>query len=114
MTYGQFKSQMIIFSLATLVGCAHSTMRGSVAMKINDEEAHVCMGDKEVKAGDRVALFRNVCTGVRGGPKIGPSGTCEKKRIGAGTVERTLNEHYSLVKVDKGVQFEEGAIVEKE
>lgn len=39
-----------------LSGCAHGLMRGSVAMKANEDEAHVCMGDKEVKAGDRVAL----------------------------------------------------------
>ena len=34
---------------AVLAGCAHSTMRGSVAMKASDDEAHICMGDKEVK-----------------------------------------------------------------
>lgn len=105
-----------LFSASLLAGCAHSTMRGSVAMKANDGEAHVCMGDKEVKAGDRVALFKNVCTGARSGGRIGDSAaptSCTKKKLGEGTVERALNEHYSVVKVDPGVQFEEGTVVEK-
>jgi hypothetical protein len=84
-------------------------------MKGDDGEAHVCMGDKEVKAGDRVALFKNVCTGRAGGGKGGTGNrSCQKVKLGEGTVERTLNEHYSVVKVDSGVQFEEGTVVEKE
>lgn len=99
-----------IISIA-LFGCAHGTMRGSVAMKITDEEAHVCMGNGEVKVGDRIALYKNICTGGKG--RTGDAGGCTKKFLGNGLVERTLNEHYSVVKVDSGVQFEEGAIVEK-
>ena len=56
-------------SLPAFAGCGHMTMRGTVAMKGDNQEAHVCMGDKEVKAGDRVALFKNVCA-ARGG-KVG-------------------------------------------
>lgn len=107
-----------VAALFALVGCAHSTMRGSVAMKGNDDEAHVCMGDNEVKAGDKVALYKNVCTGGKGGggragERGGDFGGCKKVALGEGVVERTLNEHYSVVKVNPGVQFEEGAIVEK-
>ena len=110
------KVSIALLSLSLgFVGCAHTTMRGSVAMKAGDHEAHICMGDKEVKAGDRVALFKNVCTGAaRGGAKGGGlNGVCEMMRIGEGTVESTFNEHYSLLKVDPGVDFEEGTIVEK-
>jgi hypothetical protein len=103
------------FALLTMAnGCAHALMRGSVAMKSNDNEAHVCLGDNEVKAGDKVVLFKNVCAAARGGGKSGPNGTCEKVKLGEGTVERTLNEHYSVVKVNPGVPFEEGTVVEKE
>lgn len=101
-------------ALVTLAGCAHGTMRGSVAMKASESEAHVCMGDKDIKAGDKVALFKNECTGGGRAGERGNSKSCKKVRIGGGIVERTLNEHYSVVKVDPGVQFEEGAIVEKE
>jgi len=100
-------------ALVSLFGCAHSTMRGTVAMKVSDNEAHVCMGDNEVKAGDKIALFKNECTGARGG-REGNAGSCKKVKIGDGVVERTLNEHYSLVRVSPGVSFEEGTVVEKQ
>jgi hypothetical protein len=32
----------------------HQFMRGSVAMKATGREAHVCLGDDEVKVGDHV------------------------------------------------------------
>jgi hypothetical protein len=96
-----------------LAGCAHSTMRGSVAMKVSNEEAHVCMGDKDVKAGDKVVLFKNVCVSPRAAQAATDAG-CRKEKLGEGEVTRLLNEHYSVVKVNPGVTFEEGTIVEKE
>ena len=98
-----------------LSGCAHSVMRGSVAMKTSENEAHVCMDKGEVKPGDRVTLFRNVCTGKGGGGRGegGGNRSCEKRQIGKGTVKENLSEHYSLVQFDEGVQFEEGTFVEK-
>lgn len=101
-----------VVGLILLNGCAHSIMRGTVAMKDDDREAHVCLGDKEVKVGDRVALFRNQC--ARGGGKVGAADPCHKVKIGEGEVIQTLNEHYSIVRVDSGVPFEEGTIIEKE
>ena len=103
----------IAIALFTLTGCAHSTMRGSVAMKVSDSEAHVCMGEKEVNSGDKLVLFKNVCE-ARTFSKGGSFRTCKKVKIGVGVVERTLNEHYSLVKVEPGVEFEEGTIIEKD
>lgn len=107
----------ILVGACALVGCAHSTMRGTVAMKVSDQEAHVCMSDKEVKAGDKVALFKNECTGARAGGRSGGGGearSCKKVKVGEGEVERILNEHYSLVRVNPGVAFDEGTMVEKE
>lgn len=99
---------------AGLSGCGHKTMRGSVAMKTSDTDAHVCMGKGEVAKGDRVTLFRNVCRGVGTGVgEEGGGGSCEKKDIGMGTVQDVLNEHYSVVRFDQGVKFEEGTFVEK-
>lgn len=94
----------LFLAAVALNGCAHGLMRGSVAMKISDQEAHVCMGDDQVKAGDKVALFKNVCR---------KGGECQKVRLGEGEVTRTLNNHYSVVKIQPGVTFEEGTIVEK-
>lgn len=102
-----------VFALTafTLLGCAHGTMRGTVAMKVSDQEAHVCLGDNAVKAGDKVALFRNDCVGR--GQREGSAGSCRLVKIGEGQVERTLNEHYSVVRVGPGVTFGEGTLVEK-
>ena len=107
------KGLSLLITIA-LVGCAHSTMRGTVAMKANDEEAHVCMGEKEVKPGDKVALFKNVCLSPKAAQGGGGVAGCHKEKLGEGEVTRTLNEHYSVVKVNPGVPFQEGTIVEKE
>ncbi len=91
-----------------LVGCSHGLMRGSVAMKVSDTEAHVCI--EETKVGDKVTLFKNSCS--RGSARSG-GGNCEKVQLGQGVVSQILNDHYSLVKFDQGVTFEEGTFVEK-
>lgn len=95
----------------TMTGCAHQTMRGSVAMKTSEREAHVCMDNSEVKPGDKVKLYANRCTPKQAAK--GASPTCEKVYLGNGVVTQNLNEHYSAVTFDEGVKFEEGTFVEK-
>lgn len=92
------------------VGCAHSAMRGSVAMKVSDREGHVLMGEKEVKVGTPVAFFENVCRDV--GSREVSRQTCRKVKIGEGQITQTLNEHYSVVRAKPGVKLEENLIVE--
>jgi len=105
---------IMISTIATigLSGCAHSAMRGSVAMKTGPQEAHVCLGDKEVKPGDRVNLFENRCKDI-GGAKSGGRSICQKVKVGEGWVTELLNEHYSVIKTEPNVAFSEGTIVEK-
>lgn len=111
--------RILFLPLASLVlmltGCAHGLMRGSVAMKVSDTEAHVCMDNTEAKVGDRVTLYKNNCpsTGGRVRSGLGRGGKCEKVELGYGTVTEILNQHYSVVKFDSGVPFEEGTFVEK-
>lgn len=100
----------VILTIA-FTGCAHSMMRGSVVMKASDNEAHVCMGEQDVKAGDKIALFKNVCSKTAAGNKS--NGACEKVKLGEGEITKTINDHYSILKVNTGVQFEEGNTVEK-
>ncbi len=92
--------------------CGHKVMRGTVAMKTSDTEAHVCIGKGEVSVGDRVTLFRNVCVGKGGGLRNSDTAACEKREVGMGSIREILNEHYSVVKFDPGVPFEEGSFVE--
>lgn len=114
---------VILVAVVSLTGCAHFIMRGSVVAKESDVEAQVCLGNNEVKPGDRVALFKTVCrdatssiarTGLQRFREASAPFACSKERIGGGTVIRALDEHMSIVKVDAGVQFKEGMIVEKE
>lgn len=103
---------------AALSGCAHhQMMQGSVAMKAGDREAHVCLGDNEVKVGDKVVAFRNDCKpranfGVseRGGRGV----VCKLEKLGEGKVISLMNDHYSTVEFEPGVTFEEGTVVRKE
>ena len=82
-------------------------------MKASEDEAHVCLGNNEVKTGDKVNLFKNICTS-KGRAADGGGAGCEKRFLGEGEVSQILNQHYSVVKVAKGVPFEEGTIVEKQ
>jgi len=105
----------LILGAIALTGCAHSVMRGSVAMKINETQGHVCLGNKDVKVGDHVIAYTNFCLGKGGARTKGDSiGLCEKRNIGAGTITQLLNEHYSVVTFDEGAKFDEGTFVEKQ
>jgi hypothetical protein len=101
---------LMVLTALSLGGCAHGVMRGSVAMKTSDREAHICMGNDEVKVGDKVAAYRNNCP-AKG--RSGDGGICTKVRMGEGTVTKALNEHYSVVTFEPGVSFDEGTFVEK-
>ena len=109
------KPNFLLLVLTTLlVSCAHKTMRGGVAMKVSDTEAHVCLGEGEVKVGDKVNAFYNDCQGKGSGGKDGAYGVpCVKTKIGKGTVTKILNDHYSVVEFEDGVKFTEGTFVEK-
>jgi hypothetical protein len=105
--------------LVVISSCAsHSAMRGSVVMKLGPDSAHVCLGNNEVKKGDRVDAFKNNCSQHIVGHPIhslskDESTSCVREKLGSGTVIKTLNDHYSEVKFDSGVLFEEGTTVEK-
>jgi hypothetical protein len=113
------RKSILTLGLAMALSACAGANRGSVAMKIDDREAHICMGNDGVRAGDRVALFRVKCGGNSararhnmGRSRVGGS-VCRRIKFGEGRVVRPLNEHCSVVEVDPGVEFEKGAIVEK-
>ena len=108
------KDRLMLLGIAALLtGCAGSVHRGVVAMKVSDTAAHVCVGKEEVKVGDKLALYRNECRKGSMGSKAKKT-TCTKEKLGTGTVTEILNEHYSVVEVQSGVQFREGDVVERE
>lgn len=95
---------LLVGALAfAMSACAHSAMRGTVAMKLDSDKAHVCLGKGEVKAGDKVVISKNECA---------PKRSCRIVPVGEGEVVELLNDHYSVVKAP-GVAFEEGYMVVK-
>lgn len=98
-------------SLITL-GCGHAAMRGSVVMKINDSDAHICMGSGEISVGDEVVLIRRDCR-TDGGKPIPNPDACKRVVMGQGEVVEVLNDHYSVARFPPGTQFKEGDTVEK-
>ncbi len=100
--------------LLTFAACASGTKRGSVVMKISENEAHVGMGQNDVNVGDHIELYRNVCTGSsRGKDGGGGERACKKEPAGHGEVTQVLNEDYSVVKFPDGTRFGEGDTLEK-
>ena len=95
-----------------ITGCAHKFMRGTVAMKTQADTAHICLGDNDVKVGDKLDFYTNECSGV-GGVEADGVRECEMKVLGTGTVTKLLNSHYSEVKTDGGFKFSEGTLVQK-
>lgn len=101
------------------MGCAHNAHnRGSVVVKHGASEADVCLGDKEVKIGDRMAIYRHDCknknlnaAAADRGPRTTRS--CQKVKVGEGEIVQVLDEHYSTMRADSGISLVEGLSVEK-
>ncbi len=105
-----FKVAVVLISGAlVLSSCASKVHRGVVAMKVDDNTAHVGLTKNEVTIGDHVELYGNRCT--KG--KTVQERQCEKYGKGHGVVTGVMNENYSVVKFDSGVSFQEGDFVEK-
>ncbi len=104
------RNTVLILGSLIFVGCASGVKRGVVAMKLNDKEAHVGVGSKEVSVGDHVELYRNICTGTGG--KV-DNRTCSKKSFGHGEITNILNDDYAVVKFPDGTDFAEGDTIEK-
>jgi hypothetical protein len=112
------KTILMTFTLALLLtSCAHNFMRGTVAMKTDKKTAHVCLGNNDVKIGDKIDFYTNQCTGHSGGGRDEGEGDvreCKMEILGTGTVSKILNNHYSEVKTDGSFQLAEGTLVQKQ
>tara|TARA_B100001248_G_scaffold227481_1_gene185949 strand:- start:14915 stop:15250 length:336 start_codon:yes stop_codon:yes gene_type:complete len=106
--------KIFIISIISLMmaGCSSSMKRGTVAMKMSNDRAHVCLGDSSVKSGDRVAFYKNNCKRF-GSSREGVDVICSLKKLGEGTVSKILNSHYSEVETDGSFKFKEGTLVQK-
>ncbi len=110
------KKLSFVFALiaVSMNGCTHSLMRGSVAMKVSDQEGYVCLGDNDLKVGDKVAIFRQDCTTPHTGRPVSVyTPYCKKIKLGSGEVTSLINEHYSVVRAPTNIVLQEGMIIEK-
>lgn len=93
-----------------LSGCAaHTTMAGTVVMRIDETKAHVCLQAGSVAVGDQVALVRHVCENPAEGRSAAQR--CSPTVVGQGTVESLLNEHYAVVRFPAELAYREGDTV---
>ena len=106
---------LVLVCLLFVSACSTGRARGAVAMKIDDETAHVCVGKTEMKTGDRVELYRSECSpSIRiGKPGTTKLGACKLNRIADGEITSTLNEHYAVMKLSRPSVYREGDIVER-
>lgn len=107
---------MVLLSSCATTSVEHHHTRGSIVALDSADEAHVCLGEKEVKPGDRLNVYESVCksefsdVGRRSSFKLT---TCE--RIARGEVEVVENSgnHFSKAKAHSGLKLKEGLILEK-
>jgi hypothetical protein len=105
---------LVLGACATTKGPHEGAHRGSVVMKMANGEAHVCLGNKEVQVGDSINLIRHECDTRRtGGREGGTTTVCTPRTLGAGTVTKVYDSHYSVAKFPEGLNFTEGDTVEK-
>lgn len=98
-----------------LTSCAHNFMRGTVAMKTDNKTAHVCLGDNDVKVGDKIDFYSNQCSGFTGGREGGGDvRECKMEILGTGTITKLINSHYSEVTTDGSFKLSEGTLVQKQ
>lgn len=103
------KHVLIAVLAIQITGCAHSMMRGTVAMKVDETRGHVCLGEGEVNVGDPLIVYKSDCNyGFSGSDRY-----CVKSRVGSARVTRVLNSHYAEIEAEEAVSLEEGLIVEK-
>jgi hypothetical protein len=101
-----------LLCLGAAACAATSVARGTVVMALNTDTANVSLGARDVRPGDRVALYRLVCP-VHSPKGDGGTGTCRKVPLGTATVTRAINDRYSAIQAGPGAVMEEGAVVEK-
>lgn len=104
---------VVLGACATMSGHGHT--RGTVVLSDDGKEAHVCLGEKEVKVGDKVDVFEAVCKKEQVALIRSPryQTKCERVARGQAEVVEVSDEHYSKVKAFGDLSLEEGQIVEK-
>lgn len=108
-------SATLFISACATTSVQHSHIRGSVVTLDSPQEAHVCLGQTEIKSGDKLNVYESVCRSEMdlGGRKPIKKKICDKIPRGQAEVIESLGEHFAKVRSLDGLVFKEGFIVEK-
>ena len=98
-----------------LFSCAskHGSMRGTVALKISDENGVVCNEPDQIKVGDRYSIYNNECTKEKMDDEWARTTKvfCKLKKTGEVEITKLLNDHYAEFKTLSSIKFNEGSII---
>ncbi len=107
------KTVLLILFVTSLVSCAskHTMMRGSVALKIDENKGIACLESDQVRPGMKLTLLNNDCNQ---NSTLGKDGIPNCRLVEAGVVEvtRIINDHYSEFKTLSDAKFSEGSIIQ--
>lgn len=106
------KLSLVVASIVSTVGCSHMHNRGSVVLKHSNSEVDICIGNKEIKIGDKLNFYQTDC--VMTGTGRSSKRSCSKTKIGEGEVISTQDEHFSTVKLGSEFNVTAGTVVEKQ
>ena len=91
-----------------MLSCATSNF---VREPIGNQQAIVKLGVGNIKAGDRVDVFKETCREVyRRNSSITK---CSKTSVGQASVLELKSQEEAIIKADNGVSLEQGLLVEK-
>lgn len=100
----------VVGTIGFATGCATSPKtKCKAAVSHSPTEYDVCIGDKQVKAGDKVEFFEKHCS--VGGKNA--ARRCHNEKLGEGLVIKTLDEDLSTIKLDSEFEITESTIIEK-
>jgi hypothetical protein len=101
-----------LITLGFAAACVQGVSKGSVIMKISDVDAHISLGNGEVRVGDNVSLYHNECSANKRQPAKSSKITCERVHMGDGSITEILDANYSVASFARGTNIREGDTVE--
>lgn len=106
----KFCLSLVMMSL--IIGCTHMHSRGTVVLSHSNNEVDICIGNTEVKVGDKLNFYQTSCVSTGTGRNY--KRNCTKLKIGEGEVISTLDEHFSTARLSSEFKVTESTIVEKQ
>ena len=109
-----FRTSAIFLSSALLlVGCAHHHVVETMPSEGDTTEAKVDIGSKDVNVGDKLDVFKRVCTRRTRLGTPGSTPHCQEVRVGEAQVTKLLDENHSIVKPEGELKLEKSMSIKR-